>query len=590
MRKSVPPSATPRQSLPTPVHDEATCAFCQAAIFPPCAPHPPHLGRIDRLDRRASGPRPDAPHAALHLPPPRQLPSSASAPNRLTVRAPVPGACSSHIRRVHARPCPHGLPSRHLLAWSRDRRPGPGPGAQPLIRSAAARRGAYAPGSTRSRRATCPAGPRHRDSRPRAAIPAPTASSPRSSALSRRLEAMRAARCAPARRAPAPGAAVCRHHRTISPRFGRPPRQRPAGAPPPAPDARAERYAPRPPKTEFVGRQRNASALNPEISATGDVRLVAREGRQQDNGVAREFEVALQSALDPYSNTKIFLTFEDEEVGRRGGVHLLDRPARPPAGGRRQVPPAARRPQPLAPARAARDRVPARVPALPRRPKGSPASASRSTPRSRSRCSGGTHEVWVQGTTAESDPLYAGGHQPTLLFRLQNFWQLNRSTYAQLGFTGTGGNNDDADLRSRLAGSRLPADLPPARGGHPAGDHPPRRGLPAARRPSSAPPPTGTAPSWTSTRKLTPPLGPRRPLRLGRGAARRRGHRMAADPSITWWQSEFVYPPPRRRTPPQRPRRRAQPALAPGRLGDGPAQTRDLLTCITSLNDASRHC
>jgi hypothetical protein len=31
---------TPRQSLPTPVHDEATCAFCQAAIFPPCAPHP----------------------------------------------------------------------------------------------------------------------------------------------------------------------------------------------------------------------------------------------------------------------------------------------------------------------------------------------------------------------------------------------------------------------------------------------------------------------------------------------------------------------------------------------------------------------
>jgi len=28
----------PTQSLPTPVHDEATCAFCQAAIFPPCAP------------------------------------------------------------------------------------------------------------------------------------------------------------------------------------------------------------------------------------------------------------------------------------------------------------------------------------------------------------------------------------------------------------------------------------------------------------------------------------------------------------------------------------------------------------------------
>jgi hypothetical protein len=32
--------SAPRESLPIPVHDEATCAFCQAAIFPPCAPHP----------------------------------------------------------------------------------------------------------------------------------------------------------------------------------------------------------------------------------------------------------------------------------------------------------------------------------------------------------------------------------------------------------------------------------------------------------------------------------------------------------------------------------------------------------------------
>ena len=32
--------SAPRQSLPVPVHNEATCAFCQAAIFPPCAPQP----------------------------------------------------------------------------------------------------------------------------------------------------------------------------------------------------------------------------------------------------------------------------------------------------------------------------------------------------------------------------------------------------------------------------------------------------------------------------------------------------------------------------------------------------------------------
>jgi hypothetical protein len=33
--------SSPRQSLPTPVHDEATCAFCQAALFPPCIAHAP---------------------------------------------------------------------------------------------------------------------------------------------------------------------------------------------------------------------------------------------------------------------------------------------------------------------------------------------------------------------------------------------------------------------------------------------------------------------------------------------------------------------------------------------------------------------
>lgn len=30
--------SAPTQSLPRPVHNEATCAFCQAGIFPPCTP------------------------------------------------------------------------------------------------------------------------------------------------------------------------------------------------------------------------------------------------------------------------------------------------------------------------------------------------------------------------------------------------------------------------------------------------------------------------------------------------------------------------------------------------------------------------
>lgn len=60
--------SAPRQSLPPPVHNEATCAFCQAAIFPPCAPQPTDvsLGEVGlvRHERPALDAR--VPHAASH--------------------------------------------------------------------------------------------------------------------------------------------------------------------------------------------------------------------------------------------------------------------------------------------------------------------------------------------------------------------------------------------------------------------------------------------------------------------------------------------------------------------------------------------
>jgi hypothetical protein len=68
----------PRQSLPTPVHNEATCAFCQAAIFPPCAPHPADVSIIAsapvREDRVASGDR--LPHFTSHRPASSRAPPS----------------------------------------------------------------------------------------------------------------------------------------------------------------------------------------------------------------------------------------------------------------------------------------------------------------------------------------------------------------------------------------------------------------------------------------------------------------------------------------------------------------------------------
>ena len=52
--KSAPTAviSSPRESLPVPVHDEATCAFCQAAAFAPHASHPVGTLVLDAGDER----------------------------------------------------------------------------------------------------------------------------------------------------------------------------------------------------------------------------------------------------------------------------------------------------------------------------------------------------------------------------------------------------------------------------------------------------------------------------------------------------------------------------------------------------------
>lgn len=201
-----------------------------------------------------------------------------------------------------------------------------------------------------------------------------------------------------------------------------------------------------------AGGPRGANLLNPEISATGDVRLFAQdEGPENLNAEAREFEFAFQSDLDPYSKTKIFLTFEDEEVGvEEGYIYYAGLPGRIRAD-------VGKFRQPIG------DLNRWHLHALPETEyplvyqrflgeEGLSAvgvSLYTALPVS---VAGGTHEIWLQGTTAGSEPLYGDGHPFTPLARLQNFWQLSRSTYTQIGFSATGGNTDDGDLRSRLLG------------------------------------------------------------------------------------------------------------------------------------------
>jgi len=199
------------------------------------------------------------------------------------------------------------------------------------------------------------------------------------------------------------------------------------------------------------GGPRGANLLNPEISATGDVRLVAQEGVRGFRGVAREFELAFQSALDPYSNTKIFLTFEQDEVGvEEGYIYWTGLPGRvrlDVGKFRQQIGDLNRWHLHALPE--------TEYPLVYQRYLGTEGLAGTglslytTLPFS---LGGATHEIWLQGTTTGSDSLLLGSSEPVWLARLQNFWQLSRTTYAQIGVTGLGGNNDDADLRSRVAG------------------------------------------------------------------------------------------------------------------------------------------
>ncbi|MGH7751967.1 MAG: hypothetical protein ACREN5_04050, partial [Gemmatimonadales bacterium] len=67
----------------------------------------------------------------------------------------------------------------------------------------------------------------------------------------------------------------------------------------------------------------------------------------------------------------------------------------------------------------------------------------------------GTHEVWAQVTRGDNEVLYTGGTRPAFLAHLNNFWQVSRSTYVQLGGTiALGSNPDDTlgSLRTRVGG------------------------------------------------------------------------------------------------------------------------------------------
>src|SRR2546427_5713533 len=202
--------------------------------------------------------------------------------------------------------------------------------------------------------------------------------------------------------------------------------------------------------TRFIGRERSQPQLNPEISVTGDVRAYAqRPGIQRDNFDPREFEVGFQSPLDPYSSTKIFVSLENGTVSvEEGYAYWTGLPGhiRFDIGKFRQQFGELNRWHLHA--------VPeTEYPVALRAYLGDDGLAGTGISLYRAFGGLGTHEVAAQVTrSASDDELFGGAHRPTYLVRLLNFWQLGRSTYAQLGGTALYGTDPDTSLRTKVGG------------------------------------------------------------------------------------------------------------------------------------------
>src|SRR2546430_2671746 len=252
-------------------------------------------------------------------------------------------------------------------------------------------------------------------------------------------------------------------HRTT----GTPPRRRPARAPKDtgagdelatlraaaAAAAGADTLRGRPDtsgQTKFIGRERNQAQLNPEISVTGDVRASAQHpGIQRDNFDPREFEVGFQSALDPYSSTKIFVSLENGAVSvEEGYAYWTGLPGhiRFDIGKFRQQFGELNRWHLHA--------VPeTEYPLAVTTYLGEDGLSGTGVSLYRAFGGLGTHELMAQVTRSASDAeLFGNAGRPTYLVHLLNFWQLSRSTYAQLGGTALYGTDPDSTLRTTVGG------------------------------------------------------------------------------------------------------------------------------------------
>jgi hypothetical protein len=283
------------------------------------------------------------------------------------------------------------------------------------------------------------------------------------------------------------------------------------------------------------------NALNPEISVTGDVRAEFRKGQDppENNFFLREIEIAFQATLDPFSKARVFLTAEEDEIGiEEAYIYWAGLPfnGRADAGKFRSE---------------VGDLNRIHLHALPegeyplvyRRFFGDGGlvgvGLSLYDPLPLS-IGGGTHEVWLQGTTVASEALAGDSRQVMLLGRLKNFWDLSPSTFIQLGLTGLGANSSVDTLKSRVYGVDLRLTVRPP--GHALRReftfrtegylfHSTEKGVTQDRYGWYADALFRLNRRWVFTTRFDWVESPRGVIDT----------EWAVVPTITWWQSEFVY-------------------------------------------------
>jgi len=197
---------------------------------------------------------------------------------------------------------------------------------------------------------------------------------------------------------------------------------------------------------------RSASLANPEISITGDVRAGFNSpGPQTQPFIPREFELGLQSALDPFSVAKVFISFSQDGVDAEEAYAYwtgLPGHTRVDFGKfRQQVGELNRWHLHALP----EDEYPLVLQRYFGNEGLSATGASLYWPLPFSG-SAGTFEWYGQVTRGDNTTLFAAGNRPAYLSQLSGFWQFSRSTYAQVSVTGIYGTNPDSSLKTVVGG------------------------------------------------------------------------------------------------------------------------------------------